>query len=634
MRKKVLTAGSMIFLGALTYFASAQYTPRFPSDVPAAASAEPETAAETVPETETAVPVTEPETEAGRAASPEELNLWYLFPEGEDPSDSSKSYAAQIFETLSRHDESWVSSVYSYADNTPAQMAERLGRGRSAYTGKYNPEDSAQDPDDPSTWTIKTFRDIRMRVTDGDGKPVTLSSNVIDIMSLANVYTYYHGVTDPGLFLDFAQSLWENSHSYSVSMSDVYYCSGCLDNEDEQQLLEELAQDGDVDPVQTVPETADPAEETAERAEEETGSRVIVSGRGAAETTGTPEPERSGDENGSAESAEEPSAEETPEVLTEESSVSSVVVMSGSTESETAESLTAAAPGGDDGTLAADPEETGALETASSSDASANSASENKSAGQTEKKRKTSSVSHRCPGHVDLVVSMKVLNLDGDKNLFTADYYGNRQEILGVNGWEGWTEQNRAFARSLADRDWYADYGLTLSLLTTGTSLTASEIDAYMDSLPDDLSETRKEIVRFALSSVGKVPYYWGGKASRPGYEGNRFGELVGADYKGRVLKGLDCSGWVNWVYWSVTGERLPYESTLGLAVLGTKIGRGDLLPGDIILRTGDNAHVIMFLEWTEDGRIRCVHESSDGVNNVTISERSANWPYYRRLID
>lgn len=64
------------------------------------------------------------------------------------------------------------------------------------------------------------------------------------------------------------------------------------------------------------------------------------------------------------------------------------------------------------------------------------------------------------------------------------------------------------------------------------------------------------------------------------------------------------------------------------------KIGRNELQPGDIVIRTGEGAHVIMFLGWTEDGRIRCIHESSAGVNNVTVSVRDANWPYYIRILD
>ena len=39
-------------------------------------------------------------------------------------------------------------------------------------------------------------------------------------------------------------------------------------------------------------------------------------------------------------------------------------------------------------------------------------------------------------------------------------------------------------------------------------------------------------------------------------------------------------------------------------------------------------------LLYTSDGRIRCVHETSGSINNVTVGTRNAGWPYYRRLID
>lgn len=54
--------------------------------------------------------------------------------------------------------------------------------------------------------------------------------------------------------------------------------------------------------------------------------------------------------------------------------------------------------------------------------------------------------------------------------------------------------------------------------------------------------------------------------------------------------------------------------------------------PGDILIRTGADSHVVMFLGWTSDGRIRCVHETSGSINNVTVGTRNAGWPYYRRL--
>ena len=186
----------------------------------------------------------------------------------------------------------------------------------------------------------------------------------------------------------------------------------------------------------------------------------------------------------------------------------------------------------------------------------------------------------------------------------------------------------------LDSQDWYQQYGLSISDLSLQPPISQEDMDRYLGLLPEDLSAERRELIRFALESVGRVPYYWGGKASSPGYTGNLFGALVEPDPKGRIKKGLDCSGWVSWVYWSVTGERLAADSTAGLIHCGSPVARSQLQPGDIIIRTGDEAHVIMFLAWEENGRILCIHESSGAANNVTVSSLDANWEHYRKLLE
>ena len=146
-------------------------------------------------------------------------------------------------------------------------------------------------------------------------------------------------------------------------------------------------------------------------------------------------------------------------------------------------------------------------------------------------------------------------------------------------------------------------------------------------------SQERKDIIDFALNSVGKVPYYWGGKPYGAGYERNNFGTVTWPDERGRVLRGLDCSGWINWVYWSVRGYSLPGESTGTLVGCGRKISRSELRSGDIIIRTGADAHVVMFLAWADSGNMIVIHETGGVTNNVIVSEMAADWPYYRTLI-
>ena len=249
-----------------------------------------------------------------------------------------------------------------------------------------------------------------------------------------------------------------------------------------------------------------------------------------------------------------------------------------------------------------------------------------------------------CPGHVDLYVKVTIYGFEDAKGLRTVALSADDQDeneatksldaALARNGWNGWTEEQMGYVQKLISQDWFKTYGLSISTINPKQPLTEEEISKYLSSLPDDLSDERKAVIKFALSSVGKIPYYYGGKASAASYEKNGFGRVVEADYKGRVLRGLDCSGWVQWVYWSAIGDRLNgASSTATLIGEGQKIKRSELQPGDIIVRVGADSHVVMFLQWAGNGNMIVIHENS-GANNVSVSEVTANYPYYRKLID
>ena len=100
------------------------------------------------------------------------------------------------------------------------------------------------------------------------------------------------------------------------------------------------------------------------------------------------------------------------------------------------------------------------------------------------------------------------------------------------------------------------------------------------------------------------------------------------------MLKGLDCSGWIHWVYWSAAGKKLNATSTSGLIHCGKEIRRSELKPGDIVVHTGEDAHVVMFLSWAANGQMNVIHESSGSINNVTVTTMDAPWPYYRKLVE
>lgn len=472
---------------------------------------------------------------------PRQLNLAYFFPEDANSSDPTASYAAKALEVLMELEKNWVNGIYQ------------------------------------NTQSIDAFRNIQIAAKDGDGNPITSFSNVTEIMSMANVYMYYQDAGDYDQFLDYAKKLWEESHSYTAQVSELYYCTGCLKETESEALLAEEEAAGDA-PIQYAADTATDAQ------------------------TGQQETDEPGETEASA-------ATDTAPVI--HAGMNQTVLQILSTPSDATPSD------------AQFPTEFPASEEVSNGS---------------------------CPGHVDLIIHMQVIGLNGQNNLFTSDPIGNNTENTDAAApessaqnsegmkedtiWPGWNEETMSAVHDLNTQDWAEQYGLITSVMTAGNPLSSSEIRSYMAELPSDLSETRRAVVRYALESVGRVPYYWGGKAFRSGYEGNRFGALVDADQEGRVLKGLDCSGWVSWVYWSATGNRLDYASTSGLAAAGIPVQRSELKPGDLIIRTGENAHVIMFLGWTSDGRIRCIHESSKSTGNVTLSVLDANWPYYRRLID
>ncbi len=561
MRNQIIKAAVMILLGSVVYIASTYYMPAVKKEIRTMpiSSEIPETQVEQI-ETEIPQPtdVEYPLEPEGFTPALNELNLAYSYPEGSDETDPQNSHAGVILKKLMETDIQWINQAYSHAGRTPEELAAQLGRDPSCIYGKYNPTAEDQDPQDPGTWKIQDFSDIRMQVTDGDGNPISLYSNIQEIMSMANIYTYYQDPQDPELFLSYCRKLWGNSHSCSISMTDVYYCDGCLNGE-ESKSLEELVSEEE--------ETLESESSVSDENPEETKgavSRVITAGQ---------------------------SWQETDAVESEEESFE---------------------------------------ETATDSDASP---TESFSASPSDADREAAFPDNACPGHIDLIVNMKIRGLTENNGLFQADSIGSDPTNFSEDGWQGWNQYTMASARVLAGQDWFERYGLSQATISTYSSLSRSEVNYYMKELPEDLSDTRKAIVRFALESVGRVPYYWGGKPAHAGYSGNQFGVLTGADYKGRVLKGLDCSGWVSWVYWSVTGNRLPHESTSGLALCGSAVSKEDLRPGDILIRTGTDAHAIMFLSWTADGQIRCIHESSAAVNNVTISTRDSQWQYYRNIL-
>ncbi len=636
-------------------------------------------------------PLTAAKLMAQAPPSPDRLNMVYEFA-SDIPGEPEESYAGTAYYRLTERDEEWISKLYGNRAVAPGMLAVSLGiTGKNI--GNY------------SDWT-----NVGLLFYDGDGNMIQGYSNAREILAMASVYSYFHPFENIDEFYQYAEQLWKDSHKYSLSVSNVYFCEGeCKyadshTNEDDSDaawsdpdgVLSAGTSSGDGDqtdsgtsapasgsgntpqgpsgpqtssagiPSDEEPVTAEPAAETAAAtspAETVPSAEPSVSAEEAAapETADAPAgplgPMSASAETQAETAAEIPSAAETaPEAVQEAALPESAPETMAASETPV-ESSETAVPSGPQGPLgpasAPVPEETSGIsetspetapapsETSPAVAETAPSRTEQTSASTgTVSQQQSSSAGNKaneneCPGHVDLTIRATIIGLsESKKNLFNLDTQGSSDKNY-TDTWKGWSMLRKRYVSALLEQDWFDLYGLTIPAgMYIQNPLTAAEIQYYMNMMPEDTSEERCALIELALQSVGTIPYYWGGKPSGPGYEPNGFGRPVAPDENGRGLRGLDCSGWISWLYWTALGRHLPFESTDGLYALGRQIDRSELKPGDYIVRTGDDAHVCMFLAWAPDGTMYVIHERGSTSNNVIVSNFDLYWPYYRNLLD
>lgn len=166
----------------------------------------------------------------------------------------------------------------------------------------------------------------------------------------------------------------------------------------------------------------------------------------------------------------------------------------------------------------------------------------------------------------------------------------------------------------------------------TVTTLSKKDIEKLIKNLPKDTTELRKNIIIQAADAVGKIPYYWGGTAVVPGYDGNDFGIPYTPDEAGRALKGMDCSHFVDWVYWTVMNNNLGNTNTEGQIRQCSRIDKSQLLPGDLafLMENGVTTHVGIYAGTNDSGEAVWIHENA-GDNNVSMNTVSY-WNVFCRL--
>lgn len=238
-----------------------------------------------------------------------------------------------------------------------------------------------------------------------------------------------------------------------------------------------------------------------------------------------------------------------------------------------------------------------------------------------------------CYGHKDVEVYVPVVSMEEMFASGTLPTASGKTYQTYLNSFEGWTADNQEWAMLLVNTDWFELYGIDPSGGTgyvAGSGMTPEEI-AAITATYGDLDATRTAICSDAMGFVGQIPYYWGGKASVKDYAANAFNTTVTADYMGRDKKGLDCSGFVQWIIWRVTDVKIG-ASTGTITTGMTQISVAELQPGDLGLMAvpGSNSnHVGIFVGYNESGQALWCHENSSA-GNVSVNNTTCFRYYYR----
>ncbi len=168
-----------------------------------------------------------------------------------------------------------------------------------------------------------------------------------------------------------------------------------------------------------------------------------------------------------------------------------------------------------------------------------------------------------------------------------------------------------------------------LNSLIGNMSISQQDALELLRSLPQDLSPERRAIVQYALSLVGKVNYFWGGKSLVLGWD-SRWGQLrevtsAGSPTTGTYRPfGLDCSGFADWVFYNASGGEYILGHGGGAAAQHRyceQIGWGEAQPGDLVFYP-DDSHIGIVGLRDVTGNLLIIHCAS-GRNNVVITDSS-----------
>ena len=217
----------------------------------------------------------------------------------------------------------------------------------------------------------------------------------------------------------------------------------------------------------------------------------------------------------------------------------------------------------------------------------------------------------------------------------------------------GWTNEAKEWAWSIADQNWEDLYGVKFKGEYWGTPLKNAEIRQLMQDNIDNPTRKQQTLFQKSLSLVGKVKYFWGGGHDRlvKGWDDQwgayRMVTAAGSE-NFRVgtwhSYGLDCSGYVRWVYYNTYGIDI-YDYISGLddfmdpnnpKINGQpafiEVPLSEARMGDIVVQY-DYGHTGIFLDYEAGKHFMIVHSTNAGAaDGVTISYDLGNKNTFKHI--
>ena len=177
-------------------------------------------------------------------------------------------------------------------------------------------------------------------------------------------------------------------------------------------------------------------------------------------------------------------------------------------------------------------------------------------------------------------------------------------------------------------------------IIDTSIPLTDERIAEVLDA-NSYTSPEQRTVVESAVSLVGRVSYFWGGKyddlGEDPDWGKPRTVTSEGSPSTGTVIPwGLDCSGYVTWAFIQAgyTASEIGH-GTWNQWFASEEIALEDVVPGDLVFVSpypgSSGNHVGIVIGYADDKPVAA--HCSSAYNNVVVTYIEDNFNYARRPI-